>query len=355
MKVQNNKFDVQIKEISSSEEDDLTIVGYIIGNEVNKNALYVSPQILQSSANYFNGRPIRILPNPLTFKPTGHGLNRDTGKFSKDVINIGSVVSSEFVSVSKNGSVEEYYPNDIFDDGKDYRVLFTAKVWKSYYPEIAEVILQLHEEGQLRFSFEAKVDYETSQDGIRIATAFKGIGISIVENPAFDGAISLFVAEQEEGKGDQKMDYEAEYNALKPQYDTLVAEKETLTAKVTEVEGKVATLETELATANTELATKVTEIKTKETEIAELNGIKEQFEVAQKEKNGQARREKIKSYADTIEKTDVELAEMSELDFSKYALSLAEASIASGLLRRGNYTAVAEDKKDIATLRKYDV
>jgi len=353
MSFQNNSYGVEIKEIASSEEDDLTIVGYIVGSEVNKNGLYVPPQLLQASAGYFYGRPLRILPNPLTLKPTGHGLDKTTGKFSKNVQNIGTVTSSSFVTVADDETVEEYYPNDIFDDNKDYRILFEAKVWKEYYPELADIILKLHREGNLRFSFEAKVNYETTQENIRVATAFKGIGISIVENPAFDGAKSLFVAEQEGKEGEQEMDYEAEYNKLKPLYDTVVAENTTLTAKVSEVEGKVATLETELASANTELANKVTEVKAKETEIAELTPFKTQFEDAQKEKNGKARREQLKSFGDDVTKTDVELAEMSELDFSKYALEMATSSIKSGTLRLGNYSNTKEEKKDIETLKKF--
>ena len=353
MKFQNGTYEVQIKEIASSEDDDLTIVGYIVGNEVNKNDLYVSPQILEASAHYFVGRPLRILPNPLTLKPTGHGFDRTTGKFSKDVKNIGTIVSSSFVSVASDESVEEYFPEDTFDNTKDYRIMFTAKMWKEYLPELADIILKLHEEGNLRFSFEAKISYETSEDNIRIATAFKGIGISIVENPAFDGAKSIFVAEQEEKKGEQEMDYEAEYNKIKPLYDTVVAENTTLTAKVSEVEGKVATLETELASANTELATKVTEVKTKETEIAELTPFKTQFEDAQKETKGKARRDQLTSFTEDITKTDVELAEMSELDFSKYALEMATNSVKSGALRLGNYSSAKEEKKDIETLKKF--
>lgn len=354
MEYLKEKYEVVINELSSSEDSvDLNIVGFIANNTVSQNNFYLSGQMLDSASSSFNGRPLRILPNPLTLNPTGHGYNKNTESFSKDVINIGVIDYAWLVSVDENNKIIEEYSLDSSDNTKDIRIAFTAKMWKSYYPELADKLISLHENGQLKFSFEARVGYETNENGIRIATSFKGTGLAIVENPAFNSATSVFVAEQDSEKGDNKMDFEAEYNKINGLYETVVAEKSTLETTVTELTAKVTGLETELATANTQLASKVSEGSQKDVELAELHDVKAKFEVAQKEKLGETRKTELNKYSDTIDKNNIELAEMSELEFSKYALELASTLITSGGVRKGNYSN-SSTKTGIDILREYE-
>lgn len=353
MKYCNREYEVTINEFSSSEDsDDLNIVGFIASNDVSKNDFYLSGQMLQSGAPTFNGRPLRILPNPLTNKPTGHGFNKETGNFSKNVINIGRIDYAWLVKVDENGQPSEEWQFDPSDNDQDLRIAFNAKMWKEYYPELAEQLILLHERGELKFSFEARVGYETNEQGIRIATSFRGTGLAIVENPAFDTATSLLVAEQDTGEGENRMDYEVEYNKINGLYETVVAEKSTLETTVSELNAKVTGLESELATANTQLATKVSEVSQKDTELAELLEVKGKFEVAQKEKLGESRKTQLKAYVETVEKTDIELAEMSELEFSKFALELASTLITAGGIRNANYSNGTQNKKDIDVIRE---
>ena len=149
------------------------------------------------------------------------------------------------------------------------------------------------------------------------------------------------------------MDYEAEYNKINGLYETVVAEKSTLETTVSELTSKNTSLEAELTEANTKLAGKVSEIAQKDTELAELQEVKDKFEVAQKEKLGEGRKEQLKKYTDTIDKTDIELAEMSELEFSKFALELASTLISTGGIRNANYSKGDKSKKDIDILREY--
>lgn len=338
MEFLNQDYEGIVTEIASK-EDSLFISGFIADDNRNGNRLLLPKQIMEASNTSFINQPIRMLPTPFTNRPTGHGLNKMTQRFSPSVINIGTILQTYMVNVDTSVEPSEILPYDP-ESELETRIVFEAKMWKFLYPELAQSIVDIHNEGKLRFSFEAVIGSEESVDGTRVVTSFRGIGIAIVENPAFENAYSLMVASQEQ-KGENNMDFEKEYNdklvelaSLQAEKDALDLEISALTASKSELVTKVEGLETELTNKNTELASKIAEVDTKDTEISSLSVYKENFETAEKAKVGEKRVACLNKFTDKVEKSTDELIEMSELAFSQYALEIAEAAPA---IRRGNF------------------
>ncbi len=322
-------------ELSGTEDKDLMhIFGFATHEGVNENGVKFRREVLQANYKTLIDKPLRILADFFN-RPTGHGFDRKTQKFNKDIINIGHIVEVKPVIVGDDEQilcgVENL--NDELPDG-NYRLMFEAVLYKEYYNDIANVLMNLHDSKQLNFSIESNITYELSEDNIKDCTSIKFIGLSTVKNPEFEKAFSILVAEEERKELDD-LDYEKLYNEIKELNDILVSEKEkfisdyeAMSSEKEILENSVKELSASKETLETEIITKNKEISGLAIEVSELNTFKEKFEVSEKEKVGEERLAQIKELGET-ELSSKEFAEMSDLDFSKVQVECAKNLIES--------------------------
>lgn len=174
-------------EIAEEEQDDFLLMeGVAFHDGVNKNGAYIELADAKKDIGTFCHKPIRLLWDG--YNPTGHGYNSNTNTFSDKVNNIGYIFDA-FVNEEKNES---------------YKAIVRAVVWKKYYPEISERLVQLHKEGNLKFSIEADRDFEEKENQTRRCYNLNFRGLSIVKNPAWDRTNSLLVAEDENVTNDEE-------------------------------------------------------------------------------------------------------------------------------------------------------
>ena len=198
-------------EIAEEEQDDFLLMeGVAFHDGVNKNGAYIELADAKKDIGTFCHKPIRMLWDG--YNPTGHGYNANTNTFSDKVNNIGYIFDA-FVDEGKN---------------EDYKAIVRAVVWKKYYPEISERLVQLHKEGNLKFSIEADRDFEEKENQTRRCYNLNFRGLSIVKNPAWDRTNSLLVAEDENATTDTESTTEGSDTENK------AADKETNTSATVE-------------------------------------------------------------------------------------------------------------------------
>lgn len=351
-----SKNDIEFSDINDG--DLMRLVGFATHEGINSNGTKFRREILQKDFSSLLNKPLRILTDYFN-RPTGHGFNRNTKKFSKDILNIGHITKVVPVLVDENDQIlcEVNNLEEDLPDG-NYRLLFEAVLYKEYYNEISEVLVNLHESKQLKFSIEANINYELAENDIKDCTSIKFTGLSIVKNPAFEKAFSILVAE-EERKELNNLDYEKLYNEMKIEYEgllaekeilisekeALISEKETLGQSIKEISEKNETLEAEIIVKNTEISGYAVE-------IAELNSFKEKFETSEKEKMGEDRLVQIKELCET-ELTSKELAEMTDLEFSNVQVECAKKLIETAQkLSSVNFSTKLNKENASDTLRK---
>lgn len=313
-------------EFSGKTADDLMYVrGFATHEGINANGTKFRREILQKTYKSLLNKPLRILADMYN-KPTGHGFNRKTNRFSKEVINIGHIIKVTPVIVGDDEQIlaEVTSINSDLPQG-NYRLMFDAVLYKEYYNEIAEVLINLHNSGELKFSIEANVSYELSEDGVKDCNDIRFVGLSIVRNPAFEKAFSILVAEEERKELDN-LEFEQMYNEMKEKYDVVVAEKDTLIGEKAVLENTNKELSEKNQSLEADVIAKNTEIADFAVEMAELKTYKEKFEASEKEKLGNERLAKIKELGET-ELTATDLAEMNELDFSNTQVEMAKKFI----------------------------
>lgn len=336
-------------EMSSETDNDLMRIWAFATHEgVNYNNFKFRREVLNRHYPTLIDKPLRVKLDFLG-NPTGHGFDRKTKRFSKDVINVGHIVRAMPVIVTEDGEIKQITDSEPVPDG-EYRILIEAVMYKAYYPELASVLINLHENGKLKFSIEASVDYDVLPDGVRDCTYVSFKGLAIVQNPAFQNSIGVMIAAEE--KEEEDLDYETLYNAEKETNEALASENASLIAEKEQLETSVTELTASVAAKNTELAELNAKLADLTTEVASLSEYKQKFEAAEKERLGNERLEYVKKFGD-CELCAEELAEMSEIDFSKTVLEIAEKAVSATITGRANFStgkknSIEEAKKIIA-------
>lgn len=305
------------EQASVYDKDIMFIKAVAIEEGINLNNALFERTELHKSLSSFTGKPLRILLKE--GKPSGHGFNPMTGKFDKEVEQIGYIydVSAEVVSI--NGEVISVTYDDFHEldkyDGK-YRVVVHIAMWQGLYPEVSRTLRDLHENGELAFSIEATRDYELLENGVRRCFNILFNALAVVKTPAFENARSIMVAEllntQEQG-GTKSMDFEKLYKDEVAKTASLETEVASLSEKVTDLSAELAELKGTVAEKDAEIASVQ----------SERDSLKQVVETAEKERVGEERFVKLSKYGE-VAKSKEELAEMTKEDFVETLIEAVE-------------------------------
>lgn len=173
------KKDHDIELAGVNREDLLVIEGIAFTDKVNSNGAVIFKEDAKKDIKTMVGKPLRILWNGNS--PTGHGYDKFTNKFDSKVQNVGYIHSADVIDSDNDG----------------YKACIQAIMWKRYYPEIAQRLIELDKENNLNFSIEAERKIEILKDGSRRCFNNNFIGLSMVSDPAWSESKSLMVAENE--------------------------------------------------------------------------------------------------------------------------------------------------------------
>ena len=304
-------FEFETENASVQDFDLMKIRCYGTHEGINANGVDFNRQILSHSYESFIDKPV-IISADKSQMPTGHAYDYKKKKYlSNKRTQIGHIIHAYPVIVKADGTVERVWNDDDVErlDG-EYRIVCELVVYKHYFKDIADNLALLHLNHDLKFSMESIVDYVVGEDGIKRCTSIHFTGLAVVQNPAFERAISLMVAEEEE----ETMDFEQMYNDLKSEHDEIVAQKAVLDAEKETWASEKSTLETELNASKEEAIGLKAELAEANATIEELNTYKEKVESAEKMAVGQERFDKLSKYCEPT-KTVEELAELSKNEF----------------------------------------
>ena len=263
--------------------------------------LLIEKADLEKAIDSLDGKPVRILFDGEN--PTGHGYNQDTQTFSPLVANIG------FIHWAWGKTNEE--------ENNRYEAVCDMVIWQKYYPEISNRLRQLHQSGELKFSFEMERDFEMTPEGYKKLFNIHFTGVAIVKNPAFEQTRSLLVAELINEGGRKNVDELLKLlGTLKETIGTEIAEQfktnlGILNEKITTLQAEKEVSLNTITDMKSEIAEKDGVIKTIEAERDEFKGT---VEIAEKSKLGAERTEKLKKYGE-VKQTETELAEMTKDEF----------------------------------------
>lgn len=294
---------------TADEKDVLLLQGVAFHDGVNKNNAVIFKEDAEKDINTIVGKPLRVLWNG---KPTGHGYDPITGTFDGNVKNIG------------------YIHNAYIDDkgGQAYDAIVEGVVWKKYYPEIANAMIELHEKNDLNFSIEAEREVQMLENGERRCYNNDFLGLSLVEHPAWDHTKSFMVAEDEGATNDTQNELEGntEPPVASESHSTEKTPQEPIKPQVSEPKP----VEPEIKQNTTNDSTKLLE-----QQIEALNKRVQQFEIKEK---GTQRLERLSKYIKPSESVE----ELGKLSDEEYINRLEEAlsSYASELEKK-----VPKDRK----------
>ena len=166
-------------ELAGYDANDLLVIeGIAFHSGTNSNGAVIFKEDAKKDIGTMVGKPLRVLWQG---QPTGHGYNKMSNTFDKNVMNIGYIHNAEIVD----------------ENNDDYHAEVQAIMWKKYYPEIAEKLIELDKEGELKFSIEAERKVEVLKNGDRRCFDNNFTGLAMVANPAWDKSKSFMVAEDE--------------------------------------------------------------------------------------------------------------------------------------------------------------
>ena len=277
---------------TADEKDVLLLQGVAFHDGVNKNNAVIFKEDAKKDINTIVGKPLRVLWDG---KPTGHGYDPITGTFDGKVKNIGYI---------HNAYIED-------KGGQAYDAIVEGVVWKKYYPEIANAMVELHEENNLNFSIEAEREVQMLENGERRCYNNDFMGLSLVEHPAWSHTKSFMVAEDESATNDTQNEVEGN---TEPPVASDGQSKEPVKPQVEQpkpLEPKVAQLEKTGGGENDSS-------KLLEEQIEALNKRVQQFEIKEK---GTQRLERLSKYITPSESVE-ELGRLSE---TEYVAKLEEA------------------------------
>lgn len=318
----------QIIEVSEVTDDDLMrIKCFSIHEGLNGNDFLVSRQVLKEGYPSFIDKAVVIVPT-YDNQPQGHGFDFKKKKFNSAIRKfIGHVKDAYPCIVSEDNQITLITPEmdeSEYPDGQ-YRIICELVVHKRYYKEIADVLQELHDKGNLKFSMESLADYVLHEDGVKEATKIFFTGLAIVQNPAFENSYSLEVAE-ESSMEDFKLMYEEASRTI----ETLRTEKQkieddyiVIQREKQELETEVVTYKDELASCKEQIAELTTQLAEKNSEIEALQPYKEKVENAEKLAVGQARMDKLSKLGE-VAQTVEELSELSKDEYANLLIEMAE-------------------------------
>ncbi|NMW84689.1 hypothetical protein HKO22_02885 [Peptoniphilus sp. AGMB00490] len=279
-------------ELAGYDANDLLVIeGVAFHSGTNANGAVIFKDDAKKDITTMIGKPLRVLWKG---KPTGHGYNRMNNTFDKNVMNIGYVHNANIVD----------------GENDEYKAEVQAIMWKKYYPEIAEKLVELDKEGELKFSIEAERKIEVLKNGDRRCFDNNFTGLAMVANPAWDKSKSFMVAEDEGADVTEKNanNSDSTSEVKKDDADEKIKEKEAL------IDVKLELIEAKKEKDN------LTKELSKYKKIAKDYAIKEK---------GQQRLEKLSKYGEVKESVeelgildDVEFVNKLELLVDEYAKNL---------------------------------
>lgn len=257
-------------------KDLLVIEGVAFHSGTNSNGAVIFKDDAKKDITTMIGKPLRVLWNG---KPTGHGYNKLNNTFDKNVMNIGYIHNAEIVD----------------EDSDNYHAEVQAIMWKKYYPEIAEKLIELDKNDELKFSIEAERKVEVLKNGDRRCFDNNFTGLAMVANPAWDKSKSFMVAE-DEGSDAQSEEQQGVKNTSSTKPDT----------KGQVIENKEALIDAKLKLIESQ---KQNENLTKE--LLKYQKIAKDYEIKEK---GQQRLAKLSKYGEVKDSVE-ELGKLDDVDF----------------------------------------
>jgi len=313
-----------------NDKDIMAIRGVACYEGINKNGALLERADLQKSVDSLSCKPVKI--RFVDNNPTGHGLNLKTGKFDKLVQRIG-FINYAWGSLNTDDLSDEEIRADFDKDFSErkgiYEIKFEAVIWQKDFPNICKRLRELHDNGNLKFSFEMERDFIITDEGYKKCFNIHFTGIAIVDNPAFPEAKSLMVAEIL-NKGDKiEMDeLKKLIEAMSANMSTEIAEQfnqnlGALNNSIETLKSENADLKVEVAEKTGELADAKAELDNVKTELAEF---KSKEEKAEKQKVGTERYEKLKKYGEPIKTVD-EIAELTKEEFADLLCEMVDSYV----------------------------
>ena len=265
-------------ELAGYDANDLLVIeGVAFHSGTNANGAVIFKEDAKKDITTMIGKPLRVLWQG---KPTGHGYNKMNNTFDKDVMNIGYTHNADIVD----------------GENDEYKAEVQAIMWKKYYPEIAEKLIELDKEGELKFSIEAERKIEVLKNGDRRCFDNNFTGLAMVANPAWDKSKSFMVAEDES----------TESSSDAPKGGKNASSKETDTNTQVDVKDKEALINAKLQLIESQ---KENDNLTKE--LLKYQKIAKDYEIKEK---GQQRLTKLSKYGEVKDSVE-ELGNLSDIDF----------------------------------------
>ncbi len=265
-------------ELAGYDANDLLVIeGVAFHSGTNANGAVIFKEDAKKDITTMIGKPLRVLWQG---KPTGHGYNKMNNTFDKDVMNIGYIHNADIVD----------------GENDEYKAEVQAIMWKKYYPEIAEKLIELDKEGELKFSIEAERKIEVLKNGDRRCFDNNFTGLAMVANPAWDKSKSFMVAEDES----------TESSSDAPKGGKNASSKETDTNTQVDVKDKEALINAKLQLIESQ---KENDNLTKE--LLKYQKIAKDYEIKEK---GQQRLTKLSKYGEVKDSVE-ELGNLSDIDF----------------------------------------
>lgn len=265
-------------ELAGYDANDLLVIeGIAFHSGTNANGAVIFKEDAKKDITTMIGKPLRVLWQG---KPTGHGYNKMNNTFDKNVMNIGYIHNADIVD----------------GENDEYKAEVQAIMWKKYYPEIAEKLIELDKEGELKFSIEAERKIEVLKNGDRRCFDNNFTGLAMVANPAWDKSKSFMVAEDET----------TESSSDAPKGAKNASSKETDTNGQVDVKDKEALINAKLQLIESQ---KENDNLTKE--LLKYQKIAKDYEIKEK---GQQRLTKLSKYGEVKDSVE-ELGNLSDIDF----------------------------------------
>ena len=265
-------------ELAGYDANDLLVIeGVAFHSGTNANGAVIFKEDAKKDITTMIGKPLRVLWQG---KPTGHGYNKMNNTFDKDVMNIGYIHNADIVD----------------GENDEYKAEVQAIMWKKYYPEIAEKLIELDKEGELKFSIEAERKIEVLKNGDRRCFDNNFTGLAMVANPAWDKSKSFMVAEDET----------TESSSDAPKGGKNASSRETDTNTQVDVKDKEALINAKLQLIESQ---KENDNLTKE--LLKYQKIAKDYEIKEK---GQQRLTKLSKYGEVKDSVE-ELGNLSDIDF----------------------------------------
>lgn len=265
-------------ELAGYDANDLLVIeGIAFHSGTNANGAVIFKEDAKKDITTMIGKPLRVLWQG---KPTGHGYNKMNNTFDKNVMNIGYIHNADIID----------------GENDEYKAEVQAIMWKKYYPEIAEKLIELDKEGELKFSIEAERKIEVLKNGDRRCFDNNFTGLAMVANPAWDKSKSFMVAEDET----------TESSSDAPKGGNNASSTKTDTNGQVGVKDKEALINAKLQLIESQ---KTNDNLTKE--LLKYQKIAKDYEIKEK---GQERLTKLSKYGEVKDSVE-ELGNLSDIDF----------------------------------------